>query len=306
MGTIKTVVSVSLGSSARDHVARVELGGELFEARREGVDGDRAALERRLSELDADPDVAAIGLGGTDLFLNAAGRTYWFREMKPLARLVQNKALVDGSGLKGDVEADTVRFMREELGLDLAGKTALVTSAVDRWGLAMALVDAGVVCEYGDLLYILDIPRILHNKNVLRRVVRAVAPLAIQLPFAWLYPSESDHTTEPKRSAKTDELYRAADIIVGDYKFVTKYMPDDLDGIWIITNTTTEADLDFLRSRGVAKLITTTPRLDGRTFGTNVMEALLIAAAGEREALSTERYLQLLAENDLGPSALDL
>jgi hypothetical protein len=282
------------------------LGGREFEIRREGMNGDRAALEGRRKELDADPKVAALSLGGADLFLNAAGRTYWFREMKPLARLVQNKALVDGSGLKGAFEADTVRFMREDLGLELAGKTALITSAVDRWGLAMALIDADVNCKFGDLLYILDIPKVIHSVTGLRRVVRSVAPLAIQLPFAWLYPSEADHTTEPKRSAMTDALYHEVDIIVGDYKYVIEHIPDDLEGTWVITNTTTAADVDFLRSRGVSKLITTTPRMEGRSFGTNALEALLVAAAGEKSALSPEQYLKIMAENNLSPSVQDL
>jgi hypothetical protein len=303
---IKKVVSASLGSSARDHSVEVQLAGQTFIVSREGTNGDFKALERRLVELNADPEVAAVGLGGADLFLNAAGRTYWLREMKPLARLVSDKALVDGSGLKGAVEGDTVRYLQENLGLVVAGKKVLVTSAVDRWGIAMAFNEAGAQVSYGDLLYVLNIPMLIHNVNALRRVVRAAAPLAIQMPFAWLYPSVSDHTTEPKRSAKTDVMYHDADIIVGDYKYVTMYMPDDLDGTWVVTNTTTEKDLDFLRSRGVGKIITTTPRLEGRSFGTNVMEALLVASAGETTALSPERYLNLLSENNLTPSSQDL
>jgi hypothetical protein len=303
---VEKVVSASLGSSARDHSVEVCLAGRRFLVSRQGTDGDKEALETLLRDLSADPDVAAIGLGGTDLFLNAAGRTYWLHEMKPLARLVSGKALVDGSGLKGAVEGDTVRYMHEELGLTLANKKVLVTSAVDRWGIAMALVDAGAQVSFGDLLYILGIPKTLHSVPVLRRVVRAAAPFVIRMPFSWLYPSESDHTSEPKRSRLTDTLYREADIIVGDYKFVTKYMPDGLQGTWVVTNTTTEKDLDFLRSRGVGKVITTTPRMEGRSFGTNVMEALLIASVDARAALSADQYLKLIARYQLYPGVVDL
>jgi hypothetical protein len=306
VGITKTVISISLGSCARDHQTEVQLGDQRFLVCREGTNGDFDLLKRRLVELDADPAIAAIGLGGTDLFLNAAGRTYWLRETKPLARLVRNKALVDGSGLKGAVEADTVRYLREDRGIDLSGKRVLITSAVDRWGLGMAFDEAGIDTDFADLFYILGLRKILRDRSTLTRVVRLAAPLAVQLPFAWLYPSGSDHTSEPRRHPWTDKLYHDYDIIAGDYKYIAKYMPPDLKDTWVITNTTTEADLDFLRARGVTKIITTTPRLAGRSFGTNVMEALLVAAAGERQALKPRHYLDLLKRYDLHPSLQDL
>jgi len=290
----------------RDHQSEVSLGTRDYLVRREGTNGDMRLLKERLLQLDADPQVAAIGLGGADLFLNAADRTYWIREMRPLAQLVRNKVLVDGSGLKGAVEADTIRYLHKEGGLELKGKRALVTSAVDRWGLAMALDAAGAQTSYGDLYYVLGIRSIIHNKRALRRAVRIAAPIAVKLPFSWIYPTVTDHSSRTVRHAWTDRLYYDYDIIAGDYKYIAKYMPPDLEGIWVITNTTTTADVDFLRSRGVGKLITTTPRLDGRSFGTNVMEALLVAAAGQTKALTAQQYLSLLAEFDLHPSIEDL
>ena len=300
-----SVVSISLGSSIRDHETVAHLAGQDFIVRREGTDGDLDQLKRRLTELDADPKVAAIGLGGTDLFLNAADRTYWFREMKPLKKLVKNKALVDGSGLKGLVEADIVRYLQEDLKLDLNNKKVLVTSAVDRWGLAMAFDDAGADTDFADLYYVLGMRKILRSRKVLTRAVRIAAPIAVLLPFSWLYPSGSDHTKVPQRHAWTDKFYHEYDILAGDYKYIAKHMPPDLDGTWVITNTTTAEDIDFMRKNGVTKIITTTPRLKGRSFGTNVMEALLVASQGEKNALKPATYLSLLEKYDLRPSLTD-
>ena len=272
-----------------------------MEVSRQGTDGDLKKLEELLASLDADDDVAAIGLGGTDLFLNAAGKSYWLREMRPLAKLVTHKALVDGTGLKGAVEGATVDFMQRELGMDLSTKKVLVTSAVDRWGIAMAFADAGAQVSYGDLLYVLGLPALIHSRRLLKRAIRIFAPFIVQLPFAWLYPAETDETTSSKRSPRTDRFYYDADIIVGDFKYVVKYMPDDLQGTTVVTNTTTAADLDHLRACGVNLLVTTTPRLDGRSFGTNVMEALLIASVGATERLTPERYLELLNSLNFNP-----
>jgi len=72
----------------------------------------------------------------------------------------------------------------------------------------------------------------------------------------------------------------------------------------VLTNTTTEEDVAFLRERGVRRLITTTPRLNGRSFGTNVMEALLVALAGRE--LGEEEYLRYIDLLGLRPQVLDL
>jgi len=306
VGPIEKVVSASLGSSKRDHRVVVKVKDTEIEVSRQGTDGDLDALKQLLSQLDADEEVAAIGLGGTDLFLNAAGKSYWLREMKPLAKLVTHKALVDGTGLKGAVEGATVDFMQKELGIDLAGKRALVTSAVDRWGIAMAFADAGAQVSYGDLLYVLGIPELIHSRRLLKGAIRALAPIIIQLPFAWLYPADSDEDTVSQRSARTDRFYHDNSIIVGDYKYVVKYMPDDLKGTTVVTNTTTAADLDRLRACGVDLLVTTTPRLDGRSFGTNVMEALLVASVGATERQTPERYQELLKDLNFTPDVTHL
>ena len=299
---MKKVVSISIGSSKRDHTVDVELFGEQFHIWREGTDGDMADAARRLREYDGKVD--AFGMGGIDLFLNAADRTYWFRDAKQFRDAVTTTPLLDGSGLKGAVEGDVVRFMREDLGLAVAGKRVLVTSAVDRWGMAMAFADAGCEMTYGDLLYALDIPIMIHTKPALIRAVRVMAPIASQLPFKFLYPAEADHTSEVESESKHAQLYRDADIISGDYKFVRKYMPRDMTGKWIVTNTTTIEDVEFLRSTGAELLITSTPRLEGRTFGTNVIEAVLVALEGATKALAPERYLELLRATGFAPDVI--
>ena len=268
------------------------------------MDGDLVAMRDKLIECDGNPNIDAIGIGGCDIFLNAAGRRYYFREIKKMVSCIASTPVVDGSGLKGAVEADTVRFMQDELGISFQGKNILVTSAIDRWGIAMACADADTQgsVSYGDFLYALNIPVMVHSRKVLTAATRILAPLAAQLPFTWLYPSESDSSTEIKRGAKTDKLYHDADIIVGDYKYVVQYMPDDLEGTVVVTNTTTESDVELLHSCGVATVVTTTPRLEGRSFGTNVMEAMLVALAESDKALTTEQYLAYLKQADFKPS----
>jgi hypothetical protein len=83
-------------------------------------------------------------------------------------------------------------------------------------------------------------------------------------------------------------------------------MPDRLDGKFVCTNTTTEADVARFRDAGVRALITTTPLLDGRTFGTNMMEAALVAAAGKGRALTTAELRGIIDELGLKPTVQEL
>lgn len=297
MGAIKEVVSVSLGSSARDHEVEIELLGQEFRLRREGVDGDFQRAAARLSELDGKVD--ALSLGGIDLYLRAAGHDYRFRAAKQFARAVTHTPLVCGAALKGPLEHATVRFMQDELGLSFETKRALVTSAVDRYGLAEGLLEAGCDMRYGDLLYALNIPMLIRGKRALDTLIHILAPIVVQLPFSWLYPTGSAQDASP--STAQTRLYREFDIIAGDYQYVRKYMSDDMAGKWVITNTTTATDVEDMRERGVELLVTSTPRLAGRSFGTNVIEAALIAFAGARGELEASEYLRLLAEVGFRP-----
>ena len=97
-------------------------------------------------------------------------------------------------------------------------------------------------------------------------------PILTKVPFTWFYPVGEEQDKEPKR--KYSRYYEEADIIAGDYLQVWSYLPDDLTGKIIITNTTTARDVEELKKRHLHILVTTTPRLGGRSFGTNMMEAV--------------------------------
>ena len=74
---MKRIVSISLGSSKRNHHVITEFGGEQVSINRIGTDGDVKRLMRYLQELDGKVD--AFGLGGTDLYIYAGNRQYTFR-----------------------------------------------------------------------------------------------------------------------------------------------------------------------------------------------------------------------------------
>lgn len=103
---------------------------------------------------------------------------------------------------------------------------------------------------------------------------------------------------------KYTKYFNASDLIAGDFLFMRKYMPARLDGKTVVTNTTTEENIELLRKRGVKMVITTTPRFDGRSFGTNVNEAMLTAYAGKGRRLTDEELNGLIEEVGLRPEVV--
>ncbi len=78
---MKRIVSVSLGSSKRDHAFETDFMGQRFLIERIGTDGnwDRALQLIR----DLDGKVAAFGMGGIDLYIYIAGKRYVIKDAKP-------------------------------------------------------------------------------------------------------------------------------------------------------------------------------------------------------------------------------
>ena len=80
-------------------------------------------------------------------------------------------------------------------------------------------------------------------------------------------------------------------------------MPADLRGKIVITNTTTARDVEDLRQRGVWLLVTETPRLNGRTFGSNVVEGMLLALLDKpQEDVTPEDFEALIERIPLEPA----
>lgn len=294
---MKRVVSISIGSSERDHKVEVELLGQHIQIERIGTDGSMAQATELYNRLDGQVD--AFGVGGTDLHLRVADQRYPFPAIYRMVAGVQRTPVVDGGGLKRTLEREVMQFVEREIGQFISPKTCLVTSGADRYGMAESAVNAGYDTVFGDLMFGLGLPIPLRSLKALRTMAALIGPIVTRLPFEWLYP------TGKKQSQvipKWEKYYRWASVIAGDFHYVKRHMPPGMDGKTIVTNTTTADDVRFLRERGIAYLVTTTPRLEGRSFGTNVMEATLVALSGLDRPLTEDEIKEMLVRLNYTPS----
>jgi len=299
---VKRVISVSLESSARDKKVDIRVAGHEVHIERIGTDGDLGCALEMIGELA--PGADCIGIGGTDRYLVTSKRRYERREAAAMVRAAGNTPVADGSGFKQYVEPAVLRMLAENGTVAFAGKEALLVSAVDRFGMALELARLGARVTYGDLIFGLGLPIPVRSTQTIDILGALLLPFLCQVPISWLYPSGG---SQKAPSTRTLKYFQRAEIIAGDFHFIRQHMPDDLGGKTVITNTTTESDVAALRQRGLQMLVTTTPAIQGRSFGTNVWEGVLVAISGKRpEQLREEDYLRFLHEAGWRPNVIVL
>ncbi|MCK4376846.1 MAG: quinate 5-dehydrogenase [Actinomycetia bacterium] len=286
----KKVVSISLGSSKRDHTAHAVLLGKKFKVERIGTDGDFKKAIKLLRQMDGKVD--AFGLGGADFYLGAGEKRYIIRDLLKVKNAVSKTPFVDGGGIKNTLERDVVEVLRNE-GIKLKGKKVLMPSAVDRFGIAEAFYNAGCKTLFGDFIFGLGLPIPIRTIKTLKILAKLLLPILTKLPFRILYPIGAEQEKTP--SKKYQKYYLDADIIAGDFLYIRKYMPDDLSGKMIITNTLTANDLNELKKRNLDILVTVTPEFSGRYFGTNVVDAIVVSLINKPvEEITDKDYRDML------------
>jgi hypothetical protein len=300
---MKRAVSISIGSSKRNKAVEVNLLGEMVRIERIGTDGDMEAAAKKFQELDGTVD--AFGVGGADLGAIVDGKWYTLHSVTPMVRFVKKTPLVDGGGLKNTLENKAPEFLDKKIKdyINSHGRKVLVTLGIDRWGLSQAFADAGYETVYGDLMFGLDIPIAIHKIKNLKIAAALLMPIASRLPFEWIYPTGEK---QDKRTPKWGKYYDWATVIAGDCHYIKRFMPDDLTGKVIVTNTTTSEDVETFRKAGVKYLVTTTPVLEGRSFGTNMMEAALVAVSGKNRPLTWPELDEMLDKLGFEPQLQEL
>lgn len=286
---MKRAVSISIGSSKRDKTVEVELLGERVCIERRGTDGDMEKAARLYQELDGQVD--AFGVGGADLGVMVDGKWYPLYSVNSMVRFIEKTPVVDGAGLKNTLEKRLAPFIDTHLSGYLKEKKALLTVGVDRWGMSKSFLDAGYECVFGDLMFALGLPIPLRSEKNLKRLAALLMPVAGRLPFEWIYPTGEK---QEQRIPKFEKYYQWASVVAGDCHYIKRHMPFRMDGKIIATNTTTPADVEMFRQAGVKYLVTSTPVLEGRSFGTNMMEAALVAIAGKGRKLTLDELDEML------------
>ena len=298
---MKRAVSVSLGSSGRNKAVTLDLLGQEVSLERIGTDGDENNARELYESLDGKVD--AFGVGGVELEIALPWKEYPLRSGRNLVKGIRHTPYTDGHHLKKVLESRVMRFVDARLNGCILHKKAFLVEAISRWGMTTSFVEEGYDCVFADLMFVLGIPIPLRSIGALERAARMLLPVVSHLPISMLYSTGEDQT---RNEPKFESYFKEASVIAGDWLYIRKHMPADMEGKIIVTNTTTEEDVAFMKSRGIRWLVTTTPVMDGRSFGTNAFESALIAAAGLGRVLEDAELEAVIEKIGFEPSLREL
>ncbi|MBT9129829.1 MAG: hypothetical protein DDT41_00089 [candidate division WS2 bacterium] len=283
---MKKIVSVSLGSSKRNYSVELEVLGEKVYISRVGTDGDLGKMMQLIKQLDGEVD--SIGLGGTDLYLQAGRKKYVILESLKFKKAIKKSFVTDGSLIKAVWEKKVVINLIEE-GIISANSRVLVTTALDRYGIAEAFYNMGCSVVFGDFLFALNLPFPMRTLKAVNIAAAVLLPILTHLPIRMLYPvGKKQEEVKPRY----EHFFHWAQVIAGDFHQIRRYAPFNLENKIILTNTITSEDVEMLRNRGVSLLITTTPLWEDRSFGTNVLEGLMVAFLGKPQEKITKEEVE--------------
>ncbi len=300
----KHVISISLGSDARDYKREYQLGNETIIAERIGTNGDMKKYNELMLQYDGKVD--AFGVGGADMYLRRENKRYEIRDVfKKLIKGVHKSPIVDGGGMKSTLEGRIMQYIEDKLPEEVEeDRSFLNMCAVDRWHMAESAWEFvgkdRKLITFGDLLWGFQLGVALHRMSAVKSLAKILLPIVCKLPFSWIYPTGEKQDVHKPTYTK---YFKRAKWIAGDFLFINRNMPhEDMEGKIIVTNTTREKDVELLKKIGIKYIITSTPRVGGVSFGTNVLEASIVALSGEKGELTREDYEDYLKKLKIEPT----
>jgi predicted amino acid dehydrogenase len=304
---MKTVVSVSQGSSDADYELETEFLGQPFRILRIGTDGDLSRAEAVLESVR--PQADAIGLSMIHDHYQVGREQLEHPETARLEACVPDIPVTTGAGLRGILQEWAIRHTQTELGHFFDNARVLFLNGQAGYRIARSLSEHTENLQFADPYLDFGVPRLLTSLTQLETYTRLTAPVMFQ-PMAVkainaLHHSPLYRLGEKLVSGSLHSAVQDSHVIVGAVGDLETFTSKELDGKTVITSRVTDSVLDWMRSRKVAMVVDYSPWLAGRPIGVNVMEAMISAALSRTpEQLGPDDYLDVIQSLGIEPRIL--
>ncbi|MCM0612321.1 dehydrogenase [Marinobacter sediminum] len=304
---MKTVVSVSQGSSEYDYDLETEFLGQSFRILRIGTDGDLSRAESVLESVRDQAD--AIGLSMIHDHYQVGREQLEHPETARLEALVPDKSVTTGAGLRGILQEWAIRHTQSELGHFFDNARVLFMNGQAGYRIAKSLAEHTDNLFFADPYMDFGVPRMLTSLKQLETYTSLTAPIMFR-PTAvkaveTILRTPLYRLGEGLVKGSLHHAVQQSHVIVGAIGDLENFGKDELDGKTIITSRVTESALDWMRARKVAMVVDYSPWLEGRPIGVNIMEAMISAAlARTPEQLSPDDYLDVIERLGVEPRIL--
>lgn len=276
--------------------------GRPIQIQHVGCDGDATRAQMLIAEYDGRTDAIALNGLPTTLQLGPAQRPHIAGSA--LTAVAQTTPVVDGSGIRAGLERwGVILADRAQPGI-FSQKRILMVPGLNHNGLAQALERRGAAIRYADPVVYFGLPHFpgVGSRQTLEQAAPPTLEQLKEASFGRLYPQPNGGGT-----ARAGGLFEWADVLAGDVGAIRRFAPDKLKHKIVVVESADEADLDDLRRRGVAIVVTIMPALDGPDrlgrWSAATIEAALVALRANPDApLTEDTYLDLMADIEWTPA----
>ncbi|WP_303293630.1 dehydrogenase [Marinobacter sp. ST-43] len=304
---MKTVVSVSQGSSEYDYELETTFLEQPFRIIRVGTDGNLERAEAVLDSVCGEAD--AIGLSMIHDHYQVGREQLEHPDTARLEACIPDKPVTTGAGLRGILQEWAVRHTQTELGHFFDNARVLFLNGQAGYRIAKALSEHTDNLFFADPYLDFGVPRLLTSLRQLETYTSLTAPVTFRPAAVKLI--EALHKTPIYRMGEKlirgslHESVKDSHVIVGAMGDLEAFSEKELDGKTVITSRVTESALDWFRSRKVAMVVDYSPWLEGRPVGVNVMEAMISAAMSRTpEQLGADDFLDVIQTLGIEPRIL--
>lgn len=298
---MKTVVNISLGSSANDFDLQLPFLGEDVRVLRIGVDNDAERAKALIEQWDGKADAIALGQMREDYTVGT--QHLHVRRHEALIKRARHTPVTTGEALRDVLQEWSLRHAQIELKSIFNNAKILFFSGMAHYRAALLLSEFTQNLSFADPVLQLGVPKFLTTLEGLERFAQGVHPFLNWVPPQVRLPHVAP--VEAWNHYLMRRALRKADVVVAPCDKLDVFGLEELAGKTIITSSVSDERLQDLRCKGVNIVIDSSTRLGGQPVGAHLLEALIMAVLGQpAAALTRDDFLEIIQNLDIAPRIL--
>ncbi|HOE40846.1 MAG TPA: dehydrogenase [Rhodoferax sp.] len=296
---MKSVVTVTMGSSDKDFEFKTSFLGQEFRVRRLGADQDTGKAWDLMRRHQASAD--AIGLGEVTDHCHVGLRTVVNKETQRLLNVVTRVPVTTGATLRRLLQVRAVRHVQKELGHYFNNNLVLFLSGMRNYDMAVAMSDYTHNLSFADALFQTGTPAMLTSLEQLEIYAKG---------SEWMLSGKSGAVLESSltqfKNQRVAGVVAKSHVIVGTFAEIKAVgNASNLAGKTLITAAIDDERLAYFTACKVNLVIDVSPKLFEQVVAISTLEAMILAVL-ERpmEEVSDDDFNEILTELDIKPRLL--
>ena len=288
---MKKVVTVSLGSSKQDFSFETNFLGHRFKVQRLGADDDMGKAWELMRRQQTSAD--AIGLGEVGDHYLVGQDTRINKVTQRLLNVVTRVPATTGATLRRLLQVRAVRYVQNHLGHYFNNNLVLFLSGMRNYDMAVAMSDYTPNLKFADALAQTGTPTLLGSLTQLELYAKGSDWALSGRPGEMLQAALSGF-----KSKRIAAEVAKSHVIVGTFHELKEVgNASNLAGKTVITSAVDGPRLAFFKDCRVNLVVDVSPQLFERVVGTNVIEAMILAALGKPpESVSDDDFVEIIDE----------